>query len=340
MAEKPLAPVSLEGSRPIRCLLLSEMLQPYRIPTFNCLAETEGFDFKVALLSVKEANREWEVEMDRVRFDYEVLPSWDWYIQALNWGFHLNRGVRLVLDRFKPDVIVGTGYTSPTYFAAQRYAWSRGVGYVLWSGSTRRSSLVQNGFLASLKKRFVRKCDAYLAYGTDAADLLVDMGADRDLISVGRNTVDIDYFAEAAAQARLEAGYAEWRSQFPSRLILYVGQMVDRKGVLDLIEAFRMVDRKDVGLMLLGSGPKCEEYKEQARGLENVYWFGYVQSKEMGRFLAAADVLVMPSYLEPWGLVVNEAMAAGVPVLSTTCSGATTDLVVEESLDTHSRPGI
>jgi glycosyltransferase involved in cell wall biosynthesis len=303
------------------------MLQPYRIPTFNRLAEMEGFDFKVALLSVREANREWDVEMDRVRFDYEILPSWDWYIRALNWGFHLNRGVRSALDRFNPDVIVGTGYTSPTYFMAQNYSRSRGLGYVLWSGSTRQSSLFQKGFFASLKKRFVRRCDAYLAYGTDAADLLADMGADRQAISVGRNAVDIEYFAELANAARAEPEYAAWRSQFPPRLILYVGQMVERKGVLDLVEAFRLAGRKDLGLMLLGSGSKSEEYRQQAHDLENVHWFGYVQSPEMGRFLAAADILAMPSYLEPWGLVVNEAMAAGVPVVSTTCSGATIDLV-------------
>ena len=56
---------------------------------------------------------------------------------------------------------------------------------------------------------------------------------------------------------------------------------------------------------------------------------GYVQSQEMGPYLAAADVLVMPSHLEPWGLVVNEAMATGMPVIATTCSGAATDLIVD-----------
>ena len=327
VAEGPKRPP--DKRRPIRCALLSEMLQPYRIPTFNALAEREDVEFKVLLLSLKEANREWEVDLDQVRFDYELLPSFDWYSRTFNWGLHLNRGVTAALRRFRPDVIVGTGYTSPTYFMAQRYARKHGIGYVLWSGSTRQSSLFQKGTLGWLKRRFVRRCDACLAYGTDAAEFLKDRGADPERISVGCNTVDVDFFAAAAEKARSSAEFAEWRARFPQSLALYVGQMVERKGVRDLIEAFRATSRKELGLLLCGSGPKESEYRELANDLDGVYWFGYVQSREMGRFLAAADVLVMPSRLEPWGLVVNEAMAAGVPVIATTCSGATTDLVVE-----------
>src|SRR5690606_6882290 len=62
----------------------------------------------------------------------------------------------------------------------------------------------------------------------------------------------------------------------------------------------------------------------------NLFWEGYRQTREMGRYYAAANALAMPSSLEVWGLVVNEALASGVPVIATTCSGATEDLIQDE----------
>jgi glycosyltransferase involved in cell wall biosynthesis len=105
--------------------------------------------------------------------------------------------------------------------------------------------------------------------------------------------------------------------------------MLERKGVMDLVRAFQAAKCPELGLVLLGDGPELESYRRATQNQEGIFWEGYVQARDMGPYLAAADALVMPSHLEPWGLVVNEAMAAGVPVISTTCSGATTDLVSE-----------
>jgi glycosyltransferase involved in cell wall biosynthesis len=105
--------------------------------------------------------------------------------------------------------------------------------------------------------------------------------------------------------------------------------MIDRKGVRELIHAFQAIDHPDLGLILIGEGPEKARYMQATTGMTRIFWEGYLQTSQMGPYFACADVLVMPSYLEPWGLVVNEAMAAGLPVIATTCSGATTDLLQE-----------
>lgn len=314
---------------PLRTVLLSEMLQPYRVPVFNCIAGQEGVDLTVLLLSIREKNRKWEIPFDSCQFRYEVLPGRDLYIRSLDWGLHLSWGVTQALRRLAPDVIVGTGYVSPAYLTAQRYARRYGLGYVLWSGSTLATSRIGKGPLRWMKRCFLRRCDAFLSYGTDATQALTTLGANPSRIVSGRNTVDVDFFARLAADACEAPSFAEWRSRFPARVILYTGQMLDRKGVMDLIQAFQQANCPDLGLVLVGDGPEFDNYRRVTQGMTGVFWEGYVQSRDMGPYLAAADVLVMPSYLEPWGLVVNEAMAAGLPVIATTCSGATTDLVRE-----------
>lgn len=312
---------------PLRIVLLSEMLQPYRIPVFNHIAGEEGVDLTVLLLSLREKNRKWEIPLDSCHFRYEVLPGQDLYIRSLDWGLHLSWGVTQALQRLAPDVIVGTGYVSPAYLTAQRYAHRHDLGYVLWSGSTLATSRIGKGPLRWMKYRFMRRCDAFLSYGTDATSALTALGADPGQIVSGRNTVDVDYFRQLADQAREDHSFTGWRSRFPRHVVLFTGQMLDRKGVMDLVRAFQEVDDPDLGLVLVGDGPEFDRYCQSTQGMPRIFWEGYVQSRDMGRYLAAADVLVMPSHLEPWGLVVNEAMAAGLPVIATTCSGATTDLV-------------
>jgi len=311
----------------IRCVLLSEMLQPYRIPVFNHIAEDDRLDFEVLLLSIREGNREWEIEMKNCRFKHRVIPSKDFYIRSLDWGLHFNRGIARTLDEIRPDVVVGTGYVSPAYLTGQKWAKRNGAGYVLWSGSTASTSRIGKGPLKWMKKRFVRNCQAYLSYGTDATKQLVALGADPTRVVTGCNTVDIDSFGRMVEEARGDPDFMEWRKQYPQRLILFIGQMIERKGVRDLIRAFRSIKGRDLGLILVGEGPEREKYRREFEEAERIHWEGYKQTKDLGPFLAAADVLVMPSRLELWGLVVNEAMASGLPVISTTCSGATTDLV-------------
>jgi glycosyltransferase involved in cell wall biosynthesis len=87
--------------------------------------------------------------------------------------------------------------------------------------------------------------------------------------------------------------------------------------------------RPDIGLLVVGDGPERESLKEQARHLPQVFFLGFQDWDQLPRFYAAADLFVLPSRREPWGLVVNEAMASGLPVLATRRVGAVQDLVLE-----------
>ena len=117
------------------------------------------------------------------------------------------------------------------------------------------------------------------------------------------------------------------------RNFLFVGRFSPEKNIICLLEAFRKLRAhgSDWGLILVGNGPQKEEIEKymNEHDIKNVYLSGFRQKQEIVNFYAVSDVFVLPSTYEPWGLVVNEAMASGLPVLVSKKCGCYPDLIKE-----------
>jgi glycosyltransferase involved in cell wall biosynthesis len=98
-----------------------------------------------------------------------------------------------------------------------------------------------------------------------------------------------------------------------------------------LIEALRRLytKRSDIGLVILGDGRERERLERLAQGMPYVYFAGFQDQSDLPKYYGVADIFVLPSECEPWGLVVNEAMASGLPVIATGKVGAAHDLIIE-----------
>lgn len=150
--------------------------------------------------------------------------------------------------------------------------------------------------------------------------------------------VDNAFFAErtAAERHRLPELRAELQLDPDRPVILFAAKLQQRKGAADLLEAFRRLCDNDAlmaapYLVLVGDGAernRLQRFCEDA-GLDGVRFAGFRNQTELPRFFALADVFVLPSRHEPWGLIVNEAMAAGCPVVVSSAVGAAADLVSE-----------
>ena len=121
-------------------------------------------------------------------------------------------------------------------------------------------------------------------------------------------------------------------NKFKGRKILYVGGLVERKGVKYLIEAFAKLVKEngDLHLWIVGDGPEKDPLIDLVKrlGLEGkITFFGWIDHSRVAPFYLAADVFVLPSWNEPWGLVINEAMSVGKPVITTYEVGSCLDLV-------------
>jgi glycosyltransferase involved in cell wall biosynthesis len=117
----------------------------------------------------------------------------------------------------------------------------------------------------------------------------------------------------------------------PLRYFLFVGRLVWEKGVFDLLSAYASLDpnlRAAIALLFVGEGPDRQRLEEQARLISGQVLFpGFVHRDQLPAYYALADMLILPSHTEPWGLVVNEAMACGLPVVVSRAAGCVADLV-------------
>ncbi len=251
------------------------------------------------------------------------------------WG--MNVGMSAAIRQAAPDVVLIPGWHSVTYLRA--LAACRWLGIpVLYRGdsnlATRPGGMA--GVLWSWRTRLLlRLFDGYLSVGRRASEYLAAFRCLEPLTARSPHAVDNDYFAQAAApwqqpDARASAR-AEWGLDSETFVVAYVGKLAPLKRPLDLVHAVAVVGKR-LGLLIVGSGPSEEAVEQEAqRQSVRLVRPGFLNQSELGRAYAVADCLVLPSGLrhETWGLVVNEAMATGLPCIVTTAVGCGPDLIVE-----------
>lgn len=193
-------------------------------------------------------------------------------------------------------------------------------------GSTLRG-LARPLFLRTL----LRGPAAFLAQGTKNRQMYEHHGVPAERLFSYPYTVDVASFRAQAARLagqrgrlRAELGLAEHETVF-----LFVGQMLPRKDPLGLVAAFKALRarRDDVALIMVGSGPQLDEVRAAAAGVPGLHLPGFKNTAALPPYYALADAFVLPSFEETWGLVVNEAMCFGLPVITTWTMGSTYDLV-------------
>jgi len=313
-----------------RVVILTEIIAPYRTPVFNALAAHPDVDLHVIFLSETDPGlRQWQVYRDEIRYSYEVLAS---HRQRMgSFSVLITRGMRAALEKSSPQVIVAGGYNYLAMWQAQRWAGAHGVPFLLWSESNVGDARRNFWWVEAAKRKFIRSCQGYVVPGSSAAAYLKTFGVAERRIFVAPNAVDVGRFARAADAARGETGLRK-RLGLPERYLLFVGRFVQAKGVFDLLEAYAKLPREmrqAVGLVLTGDGPEREQLAERSRKIESgsVVLTGFLQRDDLPAVYALAEALVLPTYSDTWGLVVNEAMACGLPVIVTRAAGCVTDLV-------------
>ncbi len=314
-----------------RVLLIHNYLSPYRVPLFAALARR--FDLDVWILGDIAGLREWREEAPEGAFRWRRLANVGLGARSRYARLLINPTIPLELARAKPDVILCCGWDTPAVFYAAAWAKLRGIPFVLWAGSTPREQSLLRRLTQIPVRWIVRRADGWIAYGSRAKEYLVQLGADGERTVCAFNTVDTEHVRRASnltedekAALRAELGIVDGPT------VLYCGNLLTLKGVDVLIRAFAEAREtvQDLQLVLVGSGEERGRFESLAQSLgvaEAIAWTGYVAPEQVAKYYAIADTFVLPSRSEVWGLVINEAMAAGVPVIASDAAGAVTDLL-------------
>ena len=317
-----------------RLVILTEIISPYRIPLFNALAEDGEVDLHVLFLAETDPMlRQWQVYKEEIQFSYQVLPSRRQWVGSYN--VLLNRGVGSALAAAAPDVILCGGYN---YFASwQSLRWARvhNVPFVLWSESNAMDLRRGHAVVEFLKREFLSRCSGFVVPGQSAREYLCAHKAiEEDVIFTAPNAVDNDFFAAAAAGARQNAATHRRALALPDRYFLFAGRLVREKGVFELLSAYAKLDestRQQVGLVFVGDGTSRQQLEAQAASITPgmIRFAGFAQREQLAIHYALAEMLILPTYTDTWGLVVNEAMACALPVILSRAAGCAVDLLTD-----------
>jgi glycosyltransferase involved in cell wall biosynthesis len=287
----------------------------------------EGMDLVVVELAGSEVSRAWSRDREGLPFDVRTLSpetELDRHSPALT-----NELLR-VLKELEPEGIAAAGYDRPEMRAALRWCKAHGAASVLMSetkANDRRRSWIRRQIISY----WVRQAGAALVSGTTSRAYLCHMGCDPGHVFMPYGVVDNAYIAARVKEAANLAAPGGLRS---GRFFLTCCRLLERRknltGLLDAYKTYRTETRGEPwDLVVCGEGPDrglLETYvrDEQVQG---VHLEGHRQLDELVSYYAHAGCLVHPAAREAWGLVVNEAMAAGLPVLVSRLCGCCIDLV-------------
>lgn len=250
----------------------------------------------------------------------------------------IRHAVHEALAGFGPEAIAVPGWATPLATSAVAWANVRGVPVVLMSES-QEIDFERTTLREWVKRRYVSNCDGAIVGGTPHREYLVKLGMERSRIRLGYDVVHNEYFSRGAAQAREHAATLRKQMGLPERYFLTVTRFIEKKNLSRLLQAFASFlaatdsDRTDARpwhLVVLGDGelrPLLENEVNSLGLADRVLMPGFKQYPELPTWYALAEAFVLASTTEQWGLVVNEAMASGLPVLVSNRCGCAADLV-------------
>jgi glycosyltransferase involved in cell wall biosynthesis len=314
----------------MRVAIVVNMIAPYTTPVFERLSERADTELLVVYETPMEPDRRWKPQQ-ALPYPHTVLDSWtlDLARLAVGSGFrtrydtylYIPRHPLAVLSNFRPDVVVAAGggvWSSPANILALAARRWRSWAFVPWWGSFPRERPTLPRRLAEpWVKAFFRLSDAWLAYGERSSTDLVRMGADPSRVVIS---------PLVTPAGEIDSGVVSTHRRARETIrYLFVGRLIERKGIDLLLDAFRELDSGE--LWIVGDGPLVGEVGRAARANSRIRPLGHLEGAALQDVYRQVDVLVLPSRYEVWGLVVNEAQAHGLPVVTTDQVGAAPDLI-------------
>jgi len=238
------------------------------------------------------------------------------------------------LEQANPDVVAVNGWNNFGSLVAANCCMDRGIPMVVMSESARGDE-PRTWWKEVIKRRIVNLYSAALVGGQRHVEYLIELGMPRERIVTGYDVVDNDYFAQRAIEIRNSKSEIRKEYGLPENYFLASARFIEKKNLPSLIRAYAEYREKWKGhtpwdLVLLGDGPLRETLNTQLSTFNlhsHVHLPGFKQYDELPVYYAFANAFVHASTTEQWGLVVNEAIASGLPIIVSDRCGCVPELV-------------
>ena len=315
----------------VRVAVVSPEPTPYRSPLFDLVAACPELDLTVVYAAESLADRRWSVvpQHRAVTLRGVRLPL---VSRLLYHDYPLTRGIVAALRDARPEVVVVTGWSTFASQAALVWCRKQRIPYLLLVSS--HDAAQRSGWRRAVKgaivPRIVRGAAGALVLGTLSRDSLLARGARPESVRIFANTVDVAAWGERADE--LAGNRVALRQELGAGaddvVVLAVARLAPEKGLDTLVRAVAEAGDPQLLLAVVGHGPDGPALQRLAKQFGvRLYLAGELPWERLAEAYVAADVFALLSSSEPWGVVVNEAAACGLPLVLSDQVGAAYDLL-------------
>jgi glycosyltransferase involved in cell wall biosynthesis len=303
--------------RRVRILYWFTQPTPYVVARFNAAAQRPELDFHAVFSRVREPDRSWDVDESLWKFPASYLGRFKVPVKELR--------------RLRPDV-----------FVLEYDRWNLALGAIIGFAAAQRVAFrVLPNFDAWSKRTWWREIGKNVLFkaidgakvpGPDGTALAVRYGLPADRAAVVTQSIDVAHYSLGLDTPAAERRRRREALGLSGCVFLYVGRIWAGKGLDELFEAYWRIRavRDDVSLLVVGDGVDYARYATREAATPGVTFAGFVQPADLPGWYAICDVLVFPTHGDPNGLVVEEALAAGLPVIVSDAAGDIGDRVPED----------
>ncbi len=329
--------------RPYRVLAVATHPVQYMAPIFRRMAKHPSLDFQVAYCTLRDAEGGHDPEFGaNVQWDVPLLDGYAWshvpnrgsgkesFLGLVNPGFW-----KLIRNGNFDAVLCFVGYVRATFWITCLAAKSSNFAFLFGTDTTTLASRDGRAWKTRLKKilwpRLFGLADQVIVPSSGTRDLMLSLGIPDGGLTLTPYCVDNDWWMQQSSQVDRAAIRMAWGATTEDAVILFCAKLQTWKRPLDLLRAFAKANLSNALLVFAGEGPLRPQLEAEAAALgvaPRVRFLGFVNQSQLPAVYSSADLMVLPSEYEPFGVVVNEAICCGCVVAASDRCGAARDLVV------------
>ena len=303
----------------MKIALVLAMPAPYHNPVFEKVAKKYSDDFFVLFMTKAEPNRSWKLDTPSFNHCYLKENIKDASSSSNISYRHNNYDIFYKLKQFNPDIVITRGFNLTAI-----YAWA-------YTKIFRKKHIPKtDGWKESERElTFMHRLVREIVYKTSQAFIAASVNSEKLYLSYGVNKEKIFRSPLCVDNKKFENNVPFDDREYD---IMFSGQMIDRKLPFFFVDiALKIAKEKpDLKVLILGNGPLKDKFLSEL--MQNNIDFdypGFVQQDELPQYFANTKLFLFPTQKDPWGVVANEAMASGTPVLSTHFTGIIDDLLID-----------
>ena len=308
----------------MKVLFLTNIPSPYRVDFFELLSQRCELTVVYERFRASDRAADWYNDNNSNSYEIHVLKGIDYSNDA-----SIAPGVVNFLRKDMYDIIVVSGYSSITQMIAITFLRINHIQYILnVDGGIVKS---ESQLKYHIKKHLISNAGVYLSSGLECDEFLMYYGAEKERLRRYPFTSikEKDILEKPIAISKKNELKKAIGCHY-SRMLLSVGQPIHRKGFDVLIKAANEIYDLGIGIYIVGGTPNEEcQYLLEKLSIKNVVFIDFMKKEDLSNYYMAADVFVFPTREDIWGLVINEAMAYGLPIIATNKCNAALELVCE-----------